>query len=174
MISVPAIERWGDVYGPIDERRVERDCKRKKAQRNISQREGERKRIERAGGQAGQNERHDQQAVTVDQWKESADQRKYRRGVEQNFPRSQQGPHKNSERPDEHQCNVEGAAEPRSVVEADSDGALEIRKPERNHAPGERDNPRAHDHSQDSEQRTLGKFRGRYCREAMRDLFWWR
>ncbi len=55
MISVPAVERWRDVHCSVHERRVERDRERKEPQRNISQREGEGERIERAGRQPGQN-----------------------------------------------------------------------------------------------------------------------
>jgi hypothetical protein len=61
----------------------------------------------------------------------------------------------NGEGANEHQGDVVGAADPRAVVETDSDVALEIRQTERQHTAGERYNTGAHDDTQDAEQRAL-------------------
>ena len=174
MISIPAVKRRCDVHGAVDERRVERDGKGKELKRNIAQRKSEGKRVESPGGQPCQSERGDQQAVTMDQGKERADHGKRRCCKEQNFPRSHQAAQIHGERANEHQPNVVGAVDPRAVVEADTCVALEICKPEREHAPRERDNPRAHDHAKDPEQRAARQVKRRYFRDALSELCRWR
>src|SRR5262252_6033003 len=155
MVAIPAIKTWGDIDGPINKRRVERKRKRKKTGRNIPQRECERKRVKRAGGQPGESERHNQQTVTVNQGKERRDYCKYRRRKEQNLPRPYQSAQIYGKRADEHQSDVEGAADPGAVVVTNPDIALEIGQTKRQHAAGERDNSCAHDYAENPEQRTL-------------------
>ena len=82
MVPIPTVKRWGDVHGPIDEHRVKRDREGEEAKRNISQRKGERQRIEGARSKPGQDERRDEQTVVVDQRKERADDRKRGRSDE--------------------------------------------------------------------------------------------
>ncbi len=152
MVSVPAIKRWGDVYGAIDANRVEGDGERKEPKRNISQRKRERKRVEGAGGEPGEHECGNEQGVAMDEGKVDADQRKCRRSKKQNSPWSHQTAEIHGEGADEDERNVVGAADPCAVVEANSDMAPQISKAESNHAARERDNSRAHDYAQDPKQ----------------------
>ena len=155
MIPVPTVEGWSDVHCSIDKGRVERNGEGEEPRRNVPQSKGERKRVERAGGQAGKYERSDEQAVAVDEGKEHAGQGKRCRSEKQDSPWPQQSAEIHGKGADKHQRNVKGAANPCAVVETDAGVALEVGKAERNHSACQRDDSRARDDTQDPEEGTL-------------------
>ncbi len=67
-------------------------------------------------------------------------------------------------------ANIERAANPRSVVEADTDVALQVRGAQGDHAARKRDDSGAHDHAQNAEQRTLRKIGGTGGDQGVRNL----
>ena len=85
------------------------------------------------------------QAVVVDERKKGADHREDRGRNHENPSWPDQRAEIDGEGADEHQGDIVGAADPRAVVETDSDVAFEIGETERQHTARERYNTGAHD-----------------------------
>src|ERR1700751_4963531 len=170
MISVPSVKRWGDIHCTVYERCVECDCERKKPKRNIAQGKSKCEWVKRAGGQPCKDDRCEEQAVIVDEWKESTDHRKSRCCEKKNSPRSHQTTQIHSEGPDEHQRHVECGTDPGSFIKANSNVPFEIGQTESNHAASQRDSSRSYDDAKNPEQRTLREMGRRNFRDRLGDL----
>lgn len=95
-------------------------------------------------------------------------------GDKEHPPRTQKAPEIDGERADEHQGDVEGAADPCTFVVADAESSLQVWSAERDKAAREGNDTRAHDDSDDAEDRAAGKVRRHGARQSAGDLpFGW-
>src|SRR5260221_7220398 len=171
MVSVPAVKRRCDVHRPIHKGRVQGKCERKVSKRNVAQRERERERIERAGGQAAEECHCNHEAVTVRKGQENKQHGEKGGGCEQNAPRTHQTAEIHRERANKHQASVEGTANPCALVVPKSVKAPEIGHAERDHAAGQRDNSRTYNHAENPQQWLSRKLRSHRSASCARDIY---
>src|SRR5260221_9300870 len=126
MVAIPSVEGGSDVHSHIYEGGVERQCEWQKARRNIAQRKGESQRIKRSRCESGQHQRRDEQTVIMDKREQAANQGETCRAQQKNAPGTKQAAKINSQRPHKHQGDVEGAADPGAIIEADPKMALQV------------------------------------------------
>ena len=79
-----------------------------------------------------------------------ADEGETTRCNQEHAARAEQGPDIHGERPDKHQCNVVGAADPSTIVKTDPQASFQVGGTERQHAARQCDNARTQDDTQNA------------------------
>ncbi len=174
MVAEPAVHGRSDIHGAIDEACVKGQREWEEAQRNIAQGERERQGIKRAGGETAKGERREQETVAVNERQKTIDNAESGAGDQEDAPGTQKASEIDGERADEHQGDVEGAAEPRALVVADAESSLQVWGTEREKTAREGNDTRAHDDADDAEDGAAGKVRRHGAGQSAGDLpFGW-
>src|ERR1700757_2228080 len=126
MLSIPAIKRRCDVHGTVHGGCIERQRKWKKAYGDISQSEGERKRVEGSRGESRQNERAHYQAIVVDKRQQCTNQRKQCGRPQEDTARPEQPSDIYREWTDKHERNVVSRADPGAIVKTYAQTSFKI------------------------------------------------
>ena len=158
MFAEPAIKRGSDVDSAVDERGVQCERERKKAKRDTAKGEGQGEGVEGARSESGEDERGDEQAVVVDERQKHTEQREGGGREDKYSTRAEQSAEIDGEWADEHERDIEGAADPRAVVETDAQGAFKVGGAKSSsRRPSEGDNSRAHHDAENAEERTVAR-----------------
>src|SRR5208283_3446646 len=170
MLTVPAIEGWRYIDGPVDERCIERHRDRQESKgtdaKCVSQCEG----IKGTGCQPGDDQCDNQQTVIVNEREKSAGQGEQSSCKQQDAAWTEQTSEEDGKGPDKHEGPVIGAVEPCPLVVTNADMALEICHPERKHASGEGDESGSDQDPDNPQERPGREFRGDRGRRSARNL----
>src|SRR6516164_10003755 len=143
MIAIPAIERWRDVHRSVDESRIERHRERQVSQGTNAKCKSQGERVKRAGCEPGNNQRRNQQTIIVYERQKNAGCGEDSSRKKKYAPWPEQTAEVDAKGPDKHQSRVVRAVEPCGLIVTDTEMAPQICHPQRKHATGKRDQPRA-------------------------------
>src|ERR1700759_3489826 len=116
MLSVPSVERRGDIHSAVHKSGVQRQREGKVPKRNVAKRKCECERIESAGGQAAKKYQQNQQTVAVRHPHADGQDSEKGSSGKQDSTRAQKTAEVNSERTYKHQPRIEGTADPRAFI----------------------------------------------------------